>query len=131
MATYPLTLTFGGQSVSAPGVLTTQAAGQKALLQSSDLTFVGAFLLPTTFGGENLVGNRGLAIRTVGGTVKFLTLSLSLFEGDVPTTLSTIPSSFPQATLTRNYGNLFTVARNAIPTAVAAGPYGIYWDEPG
>ncbi|MGD0521597.1 MAG: hypothetical protein ABSA48_10115 [Terracidiphilus sp.] len=117
--------------VLAISVCSVEANAQKSMLTPSDLTFVGAFLLPSA---QADVYGCCLALRIVNGQVHLFTAGGTtgqgqgyLYEIAAPTTLTTTPP-WNTATLVTDWSNGNTV--NNFPNASAGTPlFGLYWDS--
>jgi PKD repeat protein len=116
----------------------------KPVVNSSDFTYLGSFLLPTSAGGVDTSGSMGgLTYRYVNGQLQFLTTS-SVLDGGLVYEMN-YPgigqgSNLPQAQVVTNWGDVYTgqkalqdlqVGGNDWTSQLSSGSltYGLYYDQ--
>jgi HYR domain len=130
-ATSTVTIPASPGPVPPPPPPPTQVNGGKTLISSGDFTFLGAFKVPSSAGGGDAAWGRTLALRTVNGQTKLLSMTAQqgVFEINIPSPLGSNPANFPVATLGRFWGDVFE-ARHTVQYGLASGfVYGLYWDD--
>jgi hypothetical protein len=98
-------------------------------LKAADLTYLGAFHLPADVGGDDPGFGFGLALRYVGGQLRFLSTvnGGNVYEVSAP---ALAKSNWPEAPLVKNWGDIYGGKRK---TGVPDGNttiWGLFWDEP-